>query len=179
VVHRDLKPLNLLFRRDPDAPSSEIVLCDFGVAHLVPAAAAADRRREARGTDKELLGTLAYMAPEQRRGEEVDGRADLYAAAVILWETLVGRLPWDRDVALRGTRRDDDLRLPAEVKDTLGELAGSVEAHLLDLGRSNPMARPVSTDALERARLLVDAVHAAGHEAELAAERAALFPADR
>ena len=119
VVHRDLKPANLLYRRPPSAIASEIVLCDFGIAHLADAADAAERRsrprsRSRRPSAAHAPGTLAYMAPEQRAGKAV-AASDVYAAAVILFETLTGRLPWSRDVALRGTRTRSDLALPAEL----------------------------------------------------------------
>lgn len=145
VVHRDLKPANLLFRRDPDAADSEVMLADFGVAHLVRAAAEADRRQAPRAGERELLGTLPFMAPEQRRGEEVTPAADLYAAAVILYESIAGRLPWDRETALRGIRGPRDLELPAHPR---------ISRHLLALGHPDPAQRPTTEEALADALAL-------------------------
>ena len=79
IVHRDLKPENLLVCRD-----GRLKLMDFGVARLL-------RSPSSSGT---LLGTFAYMAPEQVKGAEVDGRADLYAIGVLMYEMLVGEAPF-------------------------------------------------------------------------------------
>lgn len=78
IVHRDISPQNLLVGIDGVAR-----VLDFGVAK------AAGRLQSTR--DGQLKGKLAYMAPEQIRGDEVDRRTDIYAAAVVLWEGLVGR----------------------------------------------------------------------------------------
>lgn len=78
VVHRDVSPGNVLVGCDGIAR-----VVDFGVAK-------AERKIVATRTG-ELKGTLAYMAPEQLRGREVDRRCDVYAAGVVLWEALAGR----------------------------------------------------------------------------------------
>ncbi|WP_462114778.1 serine/threonine-protein kinase [Lysobacter xanthus] len=88
VVHRDVKPENVLFD-DAGRP----LLADFGIALR--------RGFGPRVTTAGLaVGSTAYMAPEQARGEEVDGRADLYALGVVLWEMLAGRLPYEAADAL-------------------------------------------------------------------------------
>src|SRR5205814_8727751 len=74
-VHRDVSPRNVLLSSD-----GEVKLSDFGLA-LAAASEAAPGVR----------GTLAYMAPEQARGERVDGRGDLYALGIVLAEALLGR----------------------------------------------------------------------------------------
>jgi hypothetical protein len=82
VIHRDLKPENVIV-----TPSGGIKVVDFGIAHL-------DTPGAARLTiDGTLLGTPAYMAPEQMAGGPVDARADIHAAGTILFETLTGRHP--------------------------------------------------------------------------------------
>jgi serine/threonine protein kinase len=85
IVHRDLTPSNVLFRA-PDEP----VLVDFGLATPLPSSAA----QEPRKAGCKIVGTLAYMAPEQIRGQPVDARTDLYAFGCILYEALAGRVPF-------------------------------------------------------------------------------------
>jgi len=81
IVHRDVKAENVLFD-EAERP----LLADFGIAL---------RRFGPRVTTAGMaVGSTAYMAPEQARGEEVDARADLYSVGVLAWEMLTGRLPY-------------------------------------------------------------------------------------
>jgi len=89
VVHRDLKPSNIMWRRDR-AGDDRVVLVDFGIAVCKPGGADATRL-----TGGNLIGTPHYMSPEQAHGDDVDGRADLYALGCILFELLTGRTPFD------------------------------------------------------------------------------------
>jgi eukaryotic-like serine/threonine-protein kinase len=83
VVHRDVKPQNVLV---PDRPAGAVAkLADFGVAHL-----AGDEPLTRTG---DVVGTLAYMAPEQADGARVDARADLYSLGLVLYEALAGVQP--------------------------------------------------------------------------------------
>jgi len=84
IVHRDLKPENVLVAEDGDAV--EVKLGDLGLAFI---------HRDTRMTQSGmLLGTAAYMAPEQAMGTPVDGRADLYALGALLYEMVAGRPPF-------------------------------------------------------------------------------------
>ena len=85
VVHRDVKPSNVLVPARPATPAQCAKLTDFGVAHVV----GADTLTMA----GDVIGTLAYMAPEQAEGMEVGAPADLYALAVVLYEALSGVNP--------------------------------------------------------------------------------------
>ena len=89
LVHRDLKPANVLLR-----PDGSPVLADFGLARLAQADSAA--QITATGA---VLGTLAYMAPEQFSGQPTDARADVYSFGVMLYELCTGRLPFNGDSA--------------------------------------------------------------------------------
>ena len=83
LVHRDVKPSNVLIDE-----RGHCYLADFGLTQSV-----ADRGQ---ATDGSLLGTLDYVAPEQIRGDDVDGRADVYALGCMLYECLTGEVPFRR-----------------------------------------------------------------------------------
>ena len=82
VIHRDVKPENILLRNDGNC-----VLSDFGIAHAIGAQTGLTRE----GTS---VGTPHYMSPEQLRGEHVDGRSDLYSLGVVFYQLLTGDLPY-------------------------------------------------------------------------------------
>jgi serine/threonine-protein kinase len=82
VVHRDVKPGNLLCSRD-----GEVKLADFGIAKATEQSSITQVGS--------VLGTAAYLAPEQARGEEAGPRADLYALGVVAYQLISGRLPYE------------------------------------------------------------------------------------
>lgn len=87
LVHRDIKPGNIVLHRGPDDEAIVKVL-DFGIAR----AAGSDLTQTGHS-----LGTPAYMSPEQCRGEELDGRSDLYAIGILMYLMVAGRLPFVSD----------------------------------------------------------------------------------
>ena len=89
VVHRDIKPANILRARD-----GSIRVVDFGIARLVSSS------RTETGT---LVGTFAYMSPEQVNGRKADGRSDIFSLGVVLFELLTGRRPFETDGELART----------------------------------------------------------------------------
>jgi serine/threonine protein kinase/tetratricopeptide (TPR) repeat protein len=90
IVHRDLKPENLFLLR-----GENLKILDFGLAKLRPAALVGpDTPTLDVSQPGQLIGTLAYMAPEQVRGEPVDARVDIFAIGAILYEMLCGRSPF-------------------------------------------------------------------------------------
>ena len=94
VVHRDLKPENIIV-----GPDGRVTLMDFGIAL---------RQASRRLTFSHLtnaVGTPDYMAPEQVRGERGDGRTDVYALGVVLYELLTGSVPYPADEAHEAMRR--------------------------------------------------------------------------
>ncbi|MBL9006102.1 MAG: serine/threonine protein kinase [Myxococcales bacterium] len=97
IVHRDLKPDNLMLVADPDIPGGERVkILDFGIAKLAEGLSGA-----ASVTDSNLvMGTPAYMAPEQCKGAKlVTDRSDVYSLGVIFYQMLAGRPPFIADAA--------------------------------------------------------------------------------
>jgi serine/threonine-protein kinase len=84
VVHRDVKPANMMYNPDTDT----LKLTDFGIARLT----ASSKTKTGM-----VLGTPSYMSPEQLGGSRVDGRSDLFSLAVTLYQLLSGQLPFDGD----------------------------------------------------------------------------------
>ena len=91
VVHRDLKPVNVFI-----TSSGQVKILDFGLAKIEAQTTDTTIEGTAPGT---TLGTLAYMAPEQARGEHVDQRADVWALGALLFEMLTRQQPFRRDTA--------------------------------------------------------------------------------
>jgi serine/threonine-protein kinase len=103
IVHRDLKPENLMV-----TGANTIKVMDFGIARVMGSG-----HLTRTGL---LVGTLRYMSPEQIRGEEVDGRADVYALGAVLYEMLTGRPPFEgaSDWAILRAQIEDSPRPPSE-----------------------------------------------------------------
>ena len=87
VVHRDVKPANVMVTDE-----GGVKIMDFGIARVLGA--------EQKTVDFRLMGTPAYMSPEQVMGEEVDGRSDLYSVGVLFYRLISGALPFTADTAL-------------------------------------------------------------------------------
>ncbi len=92
IVHRDIKPENIIVSTQDDGQTLTKVL-DFGISKPMTLGPEGERLTRA-GV---VLGTPEYIAPEQIRGKDVDGRADLYAAGVILYELIMGKRPFEAD----------------------------------------------------------------------------------
>ena len=86
IVHRDIKPSNILIKSD-----GVLKITDFGIAHIQDASAAEKTQAG------EILGTPAYMSPEQVKGQQIDGRSDLFSLGVILYELCSGVRPFQGD----------------------------------------------------------------------------------
>lgn len=88
IIHRDLKPSNILFDRR-DNP----YISDFGIAKLSQA-------QTGNMTGSAIIGTPAYMAPEQAQGDTIDGRTDIYSLGIILYEMVTGKQPYEADTPM-------------------------------------------------------------------------------
>ncbi len=113
LVHRDIKPANLLFDDE-----GRLAIADFGIARALAEAA----WTEPAGA---MLGTARYASPEQAQGSDLDGKADVYALALVLVEAVTGRVPFGADTAISTlmARVGATIDVPAE----LGPLASVVE----------------------------------------------------
>jgi YVTN family beta-propeller protein len=129
LVHRDVKPSNVLLDRAEGR--EHCYLADFGLTQSVT-------NRPV--TDGELMGTVDYVAPEQIRGDPVDGRADVYALGCLLYESLTDELPFGRasDVATIYAHLEED---PVPASERRAELPEDVDAVL---------ARAMAKDREER-----------------------------
>jgi CheY-like chemotaxis protein/tRNA A-37 threonylcarbamoyl transferase component Bud32 len=128
VIHRDIKPQNLLVDE-----AGVLKVMDFGVARLA--------ERSTANTEAGLvLGTPAYMPPEQLLGEAVDARSDLYAAGVVLYECLTGKLPFEAGsvISLVAKLLKEDARPPQDVNP---EIPPALSALVLQLLAKRPEDR--------------------------------------
>ncbi|MGN6727100.1 MAG: serine/threonine-protein kinase [Tepidisphaeraceae bacterium] len=99
IVHRDIKPENILLDRVTETDFGPAKLADFGFGQQVQAGTSIVYSMSIDGpAAQRVAGTLDYMAPEQRAGALVDGRADLYAVGVVLFELLTGEKPAGTEV---------------------------------------------------------------------------------
>ena len=150
VIHRDVKPQNVMVPTRPRSPYGAAKLTDFGVAHL-----AGDEPLTRTG---DVVGTLAYMAPEQAAGERVDERVDLYALGLVLYEALAGVNPVRAGSpaatarrlgtvlpGLHATRRDLPADLCAALDRTLRPRADD-RGSLVDLADALAEALPALSD---------------------------------
>ncbi len=97
IVHRDVKPSNVLIPDRPTAPNTAVKLTDFGVARVIGG--------DSLTRTGDVVGTAAYMAPEQAEGLDASAPADLYALALVLYEALTGVNPVRAGTAAQRARR--------------------------------------------------------------------------
>ncbi|RPI56582.1 MAG: hypothetical protein EHM56_04400, partial [Chloroflexi bacterium] len=156
IVHRDLKPENVLIAADGTAK-----LSDFGLAHSIASRVSTGGR---------VVGTVFYLAPELALGQPFDGRADLYALGVMLYELVTGELPFlaDDPIAVISQHLHAPV-VPPRAKNPALTLA--LDALILRLLSKNPDGRPGSAAEVRQALLDVAAGTAsAGAALELGEE---------
>jgi eukaryotic-like serine/threonine-protein kinase len=139
LVHRDVKPGNILI-----TPDGRVLLADFGIAKGLSSS-------DDLTSENVMMGTAKYLSPEQVRGKPLDGRADLYALGLVLYECLAGRVPFlgetDADTALARLQRD-----PTDLSRLRATLPYGLSALIHSLLARNPDDRPSTGEDL-RARL--------------------------
>lgn len=137
VVHRDVKPSNVLLDEKGSA-----YLSDFGFAHVQDASISL--------TGSALIGTPAYMSPEQCRGEAIDAQSDQYSLGVILYQITTGRLPFEADTPMGLVVKHANAPLPPP-RELSPNLPDSVEAVLIKALAKHPVHRFASVADLNRA----------------------------
>lgn len=127
VVHRDIKPANMMLTE-----KGTLKVLDFGIARLL-----GSTRMTRAGN---IIGTLEYMAPEQVRGLETDGRSDIYALGMMLYEVLTGRLPFDfqNEFELMKAQTEQMPQPPRELNPAIPE---AVEEAIMRAVRKDPDER--------------------------------------
>ncbi|MCZ6794468.1 MAG: serine/threonine-protein kinase [Planctomycetota bacterium] len=138
VVHRDLKPDNVLIQTRPRG--DRVCILDFGVAKVLEG-----DRPGLTQTNGGIIGTPKYMSPEQAAGGEVDGRSDLYALGVLLYELVSGKSPFARETA-RLTLLAQMNAAPPPFKEVAPKvkIPPLVETFIFRLLEKDPRDRPAS-----------------------------------
>ena len=134
LVHRDVKPENVLLSED-----GRVKVADFGLARAVETSAVT-------ATTGMIIGTVAYLAPEQVEHGRTDTRTDVYAAGVLLWELLTGTPPYTSDSPMTVAYRHvhDDVPPPSTVVEGIPE---ALDELVVRATRRDPAARPVDAGA--------------------------------
>jgi serine/threonine-protein kinase len=144
LIHRDIKPSNIMI-----TPDGTLKVMDFGIARAL------DDVNSTVTHTSSVLGTAAYLSPEQARGESVDGRSDIYAVGCVLYELLTGRAPFvgDTAVAVAYQHAREDALPPSAL---VPEIPASLDAVVMNALAKNPDNRYQSAqsmlDDLERVR---------------------------
>ncbi len=140
IVHRDLKPENIMVANDGTAK-----LTDFGIAYVMRSGDDGSKRKNT------VVGTPVYMAPEQIKGESIDGRTDIYALGVVLFECFCGRLPFEPETAMfhhTNTPAPDPRLYRPDLPDELAAL-------VLSCLEKSPDMRPQNGACIQRTLVMV------------------------
>ncbi|HEV2581982.1 MAG TPA: FHA domain-containing serine/threonine-protein kinase, partial [Ktedonobacteraceae bacterium] len=135
IVHRDVKPANMLLRKD-----SYLLLSDFGIAKILEGTTNLTRA----GTG---IGTPQYMSPEQGTGQPVDRRSDIYSLGIVLFHALTGRVPFTADSPITITVKHMNEPLPLEPLHSRG-VPLPIEQVVVKMTAKSPADRYQTTDDL-------------------------------
>jgi serine/threonine-protein kinase len=177
IIHRDLKPENIMLVHHKDDADFVKVL-DFGLAKVAVDALApagpGDEPLKALTKHGSVFGTPRYMAPEQCVGDTVDGRADLYALGLILYEMLAGRHPFDGQSSLILIKHQLTTPVPP-MKDRAPavRVPAAVEAVVMRLTQKRPQSRYATARELEADLAALMPAEGSGGSAEKLAAAAA------
>ena len=157
VVHRDIKPQNILIDKE-----GTVKVADFGIARMANA-------QTVNQSDENVMGSVYYFSPEQARGAAVDARSDIYSVGVVFYEMLTGRVPFtgDTPVAIAMQHLQTPPTPPAEVNPSVSSALDFVVLHAME---KKPRRRyQTAEEMLRDVRLALehpDTILAAREEAE-------------
>ncbi|HEY5921207.1 MAG TPA: serine/threonine-protein kinase [Kofleriaceae bacterium] len=144
IVHRDLKPDNVMLQ-DRGRHKDVVRVLDFGIAKLRDDNRATQQAAMTQAGD--MLGTPQYMAPEQIRGEAIDGRCDIYALGCMLYEMVTGRMPYEAPtvMAMLSKHLLEHAPPPSQRRPDLA-IPPSIDQLVLRAMAKDPAARPATMD---------------------------------
>ena len=167
VIHRDIKPDNILLGTEGEA-----VVADFGLARALAGAPSLSATNQ-------VMGTPHYFSPEQARGQEIDGRSDLYALGVTLYRAATGHLPFEGDDWYAVAKHHIETA-PVPPRTFAPELSPEFEAIILRLLAKQPEQRYQSaTQLLDALGALAGAPERGGFTPRLGSHTVDAFPAVR
>jgi serine/threonine protein kinase len=139
VIHRDIKPENLMVTHK-EGEGIRVRVTDFGLA-MAPA-------QERITKTATIVGTLAYMSPEQVAGKEIDSRSDIYAYGTVLYECLVGEPPFTGEIQVLLYRISHEI--PAPPRTLQPDIDEEIEDVILRCLDKDPAKRPTGKEIAER-----------------------------
>ena len=129
-MHRDVKPGNMLVERGEDHDPDHVYLSDFGITKRA-------LTHTGLTSTGQYVGTIDYIAPEQIMGQQVDGRADIYSLGCVLYECLVGRVPFNKDYE-QAIVYSHQYEAPVRPSEVCADLPETIDAVIARATAKNP-----------------------------------------